>query len=110
MKQLFILFMLFSCIATAQNFDNEDYIYLKRQDKISISLSKGQFDIIKQVEEVGKHLTSKKLYFANEALHFDSFTEIKNIEAYTYIPESNKRVDVDYIETKREFDNGVFYS
>lgn len=94
----------------AQDFSQEDFIYLNRHDKISISLSNGKFDITKSVMEKTKFNTSKKLYFANESIHYDSFSEIKDIEAYTFLPESNKKVKVDYIETKREFDNGIFYS
>lgn len=50
------------------------------------------------------------MYYANESIHYDSFSEITNIDAYTLIPSTNKKIPVDYIETKREFDNGIFYS
>jgi hypothetical protein len=94
----------------SQNFSGEDYIYLKRNEHIDIKLNKGNFDITKSISEKAKFLTAKKLYFANEALGFDGFTSIEDIKAFTYLPDENKKVDVDYIETKREFDNGIFYS
>ena len=110
MKQIFFLIFSLPFLLIAQDFSKEDYIFLNRHDKISISLSNGKFDITKNVQEQSKFITAKKLYFANESIHFDSFSEIRDIEAYTYIPDSNKKINVDYIETKREFDNGIFYS
>ena len=109
MKALIVLICL-PFFVFAQDFSNEDYIYLKRHENIKIDLSDHKFDISKQVSEQAEYLTSKKLYFANEVMPFDSFTSIENIDAYTYLPKADKKVNVDYIETKREFDNGVFYS
>ena len=109
MKALIVLFCL-PLFVFAQDFSNEDYIYLKRHENIKIDLSDHKFDISKQVSEQAEYLTSNKLYFANEVMPFDSFTSIENIDAYTFLPKANKKVNVDYIETKREFDNGVFYS
>jgi len=109
MKRAFlILFM--PIIVFAQDFSNEDYIYLKRHEHIKIELSKNAFDISKQITEQAEYLTVKKLYFANESLGFDSFTSVEDINAFTFLPNSNKTIKVDYIETKREFDNGIFYS
>ncbi|WP_299227947.1 DUF3857 domain-containing protein [uncultured Psychroserpens sp.] len=110
MNKYFFLFLLVSFFSWSQDFSDEDYIYLKRHEHIKIKLENDQFDIAKNVSEQAKYITSKKLYFANEAMHFDSFTSIEDIDAYTLIPETNKKIKVDYIETKREFDNGVFYS
>ena len=94
----------------AQDFSNEDYIYLKRHEHIKIGMAEHNFDITKQISEQAEYLNAKKLYFANESMGFDSFTTIEDINAYTYLPESDKSVKVDYIETKRDFDNGIFYS
>ncbi|MBT8260652.1 MAG: DUF3857 domain-containing protein, partial [Bacteroidia bacterium] len=110
MKQLVLLAFFLPIFLLGQNFTDEDYVYLNRHDKISIQLSNGDFKISKEVSEHAKFLTANKLYFANDIIHFDSFSEIKDIEAYTVIADSNKKVKVDYIETKREFDNGIFYS
>ena len=110
MKQYFLFFFLFPVFLFAQDFSDEDFIYLNRHDKISISFSKGDFEISKDVYENAKFLTANKLFFANDVIHFDSFSEIKDIEAYTLLTDSNKKVSVDYIETKHEFDNGIFYS
>jgi hypothetical protein len=109
MKRAFvILFMPF--VVFAQDFSKEDYIFLKRHEYIKIEFSKSAFDISKQISEQAEYLTAKKLYFANESLGFDSFTSIEDIDAFTFLPSTNKTINVDYIETKREFDNGIFYS
>lgn len=110
MKNILIAFILFHFLGYAQDFSNEDYIYLKRHEHIKIGLTKQKFDITKYISEQAEYLNAKKLYFANESMGFDSFTTIEDINAYTYLPDSNKSIKVDYIETKRDFDNGVFYS
>ncbi len=110
MKNILIFALLFPLISLSQNFSGEDFIYLKRHEHIDIKLNKGNFDITKSFSEQGKFLTANKLYFANESLGFDSFTAIEDIKAFTYLPDENKKIEVDYIETKRAFDNGIFYS
>lgn len=110
MKIFIITCCLLSSSVMAQDFSKEDYIYLKRHEHIKIDLSKQNFNIVRNVSEQAEYLTSKKLYFANEAMHFDSFTAIEDVDAYTYIPSSDRKIPVDYIETKRAFDNGIFYS
>ena len=105
-----LIMLFFPVIVFAQDFSNEDFIYLKRHEYIKIELSKNSFDITKQISEQAEYLTAKKLYFANESLGFDSFTSVEDIKAFTFLPNTNKTIYVDYIETKREFDNGIFYS
>ncbi|MBR9847403.1 MAG: DUF3857 and transglutaminase domain-containing protein [Algicola sp.] len=108
-KFLFIfLFVPFLC--WSQDFSDEDYIYLKRHEHIKISLDNNSFNIVQNITEQGKFNSSKKLYFANESIGYSSFSEIKDIEAYTYLPETDKKINVDYIETQQVFDNMVFYS
>ena len=109
MRSAFVI-MFLPIMVFAQDFSKEDYIYLKRHEYIKIEISKNSFDISKQITEQAEYLTAKKLYFANESLGFDSFTSVENIDAFTFLPSSNKIIKVDYIETKRAFDNGIFYS
>jgi len=85
----------------SQDFSNEDFIYLKRHEHIKIGLAKQSFEITKLVSEQAEYLSANKLYFANESMSFDSFTSIEDIDAYTYLPSSDKNIKVDYIETKR---------
>jgi hypothetical protein len=110
MNKLLIFALLFPLLSLSQNFSDEDFIYLKRNEHIDIKLNKGIFEITKSFSEQGKFLTAKKLYFANESISYDSFTAIEDIKAFTYLPDENKKIEVDYIETKRAFDNGIFYS
>lgn len=106
-----IAFLFFLCTTLAfGQVAQEDYRYIERNEHIAIGLSKGKFNIVKTISEKAEFLTSNNLYYANEAIHFDGFSEIQDIEAFTYIPASDKTVKVDYIETKHEFDNGIFYS
>lgn len=110
MKITVLILFFLPFITYAQDFKNEDYIYLKRHENINIERSNGNFVINKNVFEQAEYLTANKLYFANEALGFDSFTSIENIDAFTFLPTKDETIKVDYIETKRAFDNGIFYS
>ncbi|OUR90758.1 hypothetical protein A9Q87_12445 [Flavobacteriales bacterium 34_180_T64] len=110
MKKAIILLLLLPYLVFSQDFSKEDYIFLKRNEHIKIDVQKGKFNISKSISEQAEYLTSKKLYFANQSMGFDSFTAIEDIDAFTYLPSSDEKIQVDYIETKREFDNGIFYS
>ncbi|WP_053992991.1 DUF3857 domain-containing protein [Mangrovimonas sp. TPBH4] len=110
MNKTILILLLSPFFIFAQDFSDEDFIYLKRHEHIKINLNEHQFDISNNISEQAEYLTSNKLYFANESMSFDSFRTIEDIEAYTYIPSTDKKIKVDYIETKRDFDNGVFYS
>jgi hypothetical protein len=110
MKPILALLLFLPFLGLSQDFSGEDYIFLKRHEHIKIQLKNNKFDIAKNISEQAQYLTAKKLYFANESIGYDSFTTIENIKAFTELPEANKKVEVDYIETKREFDNGIFYS
>lgn len=105
---LLLLFVANVCFA--QKNASEDFRFLERTENIKINLNKGAFNIVKSIHEKGEYLTANNLYYANEVLHFDGFTELKDIEATTYLPASGKTLEVDYIETKHEFDDGIFYS
>ncbi|EDP96377.1 transglutaminase-like enzyme; cysteine protease [Kordia algicida OT-1] len=105
---LLLFFMVSFCFA--QHGSKEDFHFLERTEDIKINLKKGDFKIVKSIHEKAEYLTANKLYFANEILRFDSFTELKDIEATTYLPATGKTIEVDYIETKHEFDDGIFYS
>lgn len=110
MKKTLLYLLILPFLSFSQNFSEEDYVYLKRQEHIDIRLENHKFDITKTFFEQAQFQSSNKLYFANESMMFDSFTSIEDIEAYTYLPDLDKRIDVDYIENKRVFDNGIFYS
>jgi hypothetical protein len=97
-------------VGFAQKNPSEDFRFLERTEDIKINLKKGAFTIVKNIYEKAEYLTANKLFFANEVLHFDSFTKLEDIEATTYLPDSGKKLEVDYIETKHEFDDGIFYS
>lgn len=110
MKLPVLLLFFIASFCFAQNGSKEDFHFLERTEDIKINLKKGDFKIVKSIHEKAEYLTANKLYFANEILRFDSFTELKDIEATTYLPSTGKTLEVDYIETKHEFDDGIFYS
>jgi hypothetical protein len=109
MKYLFG-FLLLPVMVFAQDFSGEDYIYLKRHEHIKIELNDHNFNIIQNTSEQGEFLTSKNLYYANKSIGYSGFSEIKDISAFTYIPETDKTIEVDHIETKQRLDDMVFYS
>lgn len=110
MKQFFYFFLILPFLVYSQDFSKEDYVYLKRDAHISIDFEKGNFNIVKNISEQAKFQTGNKLYFANESIGYNGFMEVGDIKAYTLLPETNRKIEVDHIETKQQFDNMVFYS
>ncbi|WP_340063036.1 DUF3857 domain-containing protein [Ascidiimonas aurantiaca] len=109
--RLFLLgIILLPFLAKSQAFEKEDFIFLVRKEHIKIELKNNNLLITKDVHENGKYQSANKLYFANEFIHFDSFSAIDKVEAYTILPDSGKKVNVDHFETKHQFDNGIFFS
>lgn len=110
MRRFLLLFILFPVLSFSQNYEDEDYVYLKRHENIKISLNEGTFDIIQDITEHGKFLSSKNLFYANVNIPYNlNFTQVKNIDAYTYFPDTKKKITVDYIETQQQFDDMMFY-
>lgn len=91
MKNIFIIIILFPLTLLSQDFEKEDFVFLMRKEHIDIRVNDGNFTIIKSFSQRGKFLTAKKLYYANESLSFDSFSAIKDIQAFTYLPEERKK-------------------
>ncbi|AOW20233.1 DUF3857 domain-containing protein [Urechidicola croceus] len=111
MKNVLLLLLLISQISIAQNtlnFDSEDYYFLKRTEHLKVSMDKGKLDIVNSVFEQAKYNSANNLFFANDFIHFDSFTDITDIEAYTQTPTS--KIKVDHFETKDQFGGSVFFS
>ncbi len=111
MKKIVVLFLCISQFVIAQkvvDFDTEDFYYLKKSQSLKVTLNKDIFTITNDVFEKAKYNTANKLFFANDLIHFDSFTEIKNIEAYTENGASKSKVD--HFETKDSFGGNVFFS
>ncbi|MFT6755476.1 MAG: hypothetical protein ACJAV9_000961 [Urechidicola sp.] len=113
MKKILFLLVFINQITLAQqgiDFASEDFYFLNRSQHLKISMSNETFNIVNSVSEEAKYNTGNKLFFANEFIHFDSFTEIKDIEAFTQIPSNNSKIKVEHFETKDEFGGGVFFS
>lgn len=111
MNKTILIFLLISQISWSQktiDFENEDYYYLNRSQYLNIELDGDQLKIENNVSEKAKYNTGNTLYYANDLIHFDSFTEIDDIEAYTENGET--KIVVDHFETKDQFGGGVFFS
>jgi len=111
-KILVTLFLIsqFSWSQTSIDFEKEDYYYLERSHFLKVELLKGELKIKNSVFEKAKYNTGNALGFANEFIHFDSFTDIKDINAFTQPNDSNKKITVDHFETKDQLGGGVFFS
>lgn len=113
MRKLLLTLFLISQISWAQepiDFDTEDYYYLKRSHHLKISVENDALKIENDVFEKAKYNSGNMLYFANEFVHFDSFTEIDNMEAFTENIATNSKIAVDHFETKDQFGGSVFFS
>lgn len=112
MKNILILFFLFSTFSFAQevNYELEDYYYLNRSKHLKISIEDKSLLIVNDITEQGTYPTDRKLYFANDYIHFDNFTTIEDIKAYTELPGNVEPLNVDHFETKDIARGSVFYS
>ncbi len=113
MKKILITLLMitqFSWAQTPIDFEKEDYYFIKRSQYLKVELVNGELKIENDVFEQAKYNTGNTLYFANDFIHFDSFTDIKNINAYTESPISRKKIVVDHFETKDQFGGNIFFS
>ncbi len=112
MKKILLFFILISQLSIAQiiDYSTEDYYFIRRTKHIKISMDKDKVSIENKVLEKAKFNTSNKLFYANESIYTDSFTEINNIEAFTIIPTTNQKMKVEHFETKDQIGGSVFYS
>ena len=111
MKKILVLLLFISQLIVAQNpinFEAEDFYYLKKSQSLKVTLNKDKFTIVNTVFEKAKYNTSNKLFFANDLIHFDSFTDINDIEAFT--ENASSKTKVDHFETKDSFGGSVFFS
>ncbi|MCK5816212.1 MAG: DUF3857 domain-containing protein, partial [Flavobacteriaceae bacterium] len=105
---ILLLITTYSWSQTPINYENEDYYYLNRSHHLKIELVKNQLQIENEVLEKAKYNTGNQLYFANDFIPFDSFTEIDNIKAFT--ENEGEQIFVDHFEPKDQFGGGVFFS
>lgn len=113
MKKILLFLLISSQFIVAQNavdFNTEDYYFLKRSQHLKVSLSNETFNIVNSVYEKAKYNSANKLFFANDLINFDSFSEIKNIEAFTENPSTKTKIKVDHFETKDETGGSIFFS
>lgn len=112
MKKILLLLLLISQISIGQTIDysNEDYYYIKKTKHLKIAMDKENITIENDVLEQAKFNSSNKLFYANENIYTDSFTEITDIEAFTIVPSTHKKMKVEHFETKDQIGGSVFYS
>jgi len=111
MKKILFLVLLISQISNAQSLDysNEDYYYIKKTEHLNIDINNNKIIIGSDILEQAKFNTSNKLFYANDNIYTDSFTEITEINAATTLP-NGKKMLVEHFETKDQIGDGVFYS
>jgi transglutaminase-like putative cysteine protease len=111
MKKTVLILLLISQYSWSQksiDFENEDYYYISRSQHLKIELEDDQLKIENYNSEKAKYNTGNILYYANDLIHFDSFTEIEDIEAFT--ENGAEKIVVDHFETKDQFGGGIFFS
>ena len=115
------LLVLLPSILTSQTLDvekwktkypDEHVIILDRLEHLTIDYDNDEFKIIKEATETKAYLSQDQLWRAEEEIYFDEFSEIKQIEAVTKIPNKKGKlqsIEVDKIDTKDVMDAGIFF-
>lgn len=113
MRKLLLALFLIGQISWAQNpidFEKEDYFYLKRSHHLMITIEDDALKMENNVFEKAKYNSGNNLFYANEFIHFDSFTKIDELKAFTENKTTNAKIEVDHFETKDQFGGSVFFS
>ena len=113
MRKLLLYLLFLGPICWSQNtvdFEQEDYYFIKRSHYLKISIENDELKMVNEVYEKAKYNSSNALLFASEFIHFDSFTTIDDLKAYTENTLTKTTVEVDHFETKDQIDGSVFFS
>ena len=112
MNKILLFLLLVSQVIIGQTVDysNEDYYYIRKTKHLKIAMDNENITIKNDVLEQAKFNSSNKLFYANENIYTDSFTEIEDIEAFTIVPSTHKKMMVAHFETKDQIGGSVFYS
>jgi len=112
MKKILLFLLLISQVSIGQtiDYDNEDYYYIKKTKHLKIGIDAEKITIENNILEQAKFNSSNKLFYANENIYTDSFSKIEEIEAFTIVPSTHKKMKVEHFETKDQIGGSVFYS
>lgn len=94
-------------------YPDADAVYVNLSNHYTVTNNNGNLQVSDQVEEVIAYLTSKGIGNASDAIYYSSFSDIKDIDAYTESPTGKgnryKNMKVDNFTTKNALSGGVFY-
>lgn len=125
-KSIFLFSILYSFSSVGQTFQtpadelyhfrkeypDEDGVILMNKEVAKISVVNNNLLVETTTNQENIYLTEEAKYFGKEKLYFNSFTGIKNIDAYSLVPGTRKysKEKVKGIETIDSYSRGVFHS
>lgn len=97
--------------ALRQQFPKEDVVYLYEKEHLIITQDGDGLKIVNNISESMAFLTGEDLRYSKESIYYNSFSDIRDIEAYTMVPGKRKHqeVPVSNFEEKDAISGGVFY-
>lgn len=97
--------------ALRAKYPKEDVVYLYQKEHLTISIEGKGLKIENNISESMAFLTGEDLRFSKESIYYNSFSEIRDIKAYTMVPAKRKHqeVPVSNFEEKDAISGGVFY-
>ncbi len=94
-----------------EKFPKEDVVYLEMTQRLDIRIVGDSLDIKNNVRERAHYLTGNDLSLTREGIYYTSFSEIKNLKAFTEVPagKKSKRIDVTDFQVKSATSSGIFF-
>ncbi|MDO1449482.1 DUF3857 domain-containing protein [Rhodocytophaga aerolata] len=92
-------------------FPNAPAVYSVKNEHLTIDVKNAALALSSSTMEEMLFITSEAAPYANKSIYFSGFEEIKDIEAYTLVPNKSKykKFEVGSIETKDVLHRGIFY-
>lgn len=94
-------------------FPDEKAVYTNKSEHIVIETKKNHYSVKTEIVEDIIYLSERASSYARNAMYFGSFTDIKDVEAYSLIPKKKpgkySKSKVTYFETKDAQSSGIFF-
>ena len=93
---------------------NENGLIVSQKQEVNISVDEqGNLNIIADIYESTRHFSNNANIYSEQSVGYsDAFTEISNIEAYSFVPNEKgkfRKIKVDDFVTSDSRSDGIFY-
>lgn len=102
----------FEFSALKSMYANEDAVYLSAKEHVTVRIAGEKLDISNRITSEMLFLNDKAHMYAEKTVsYYDTFQDIIDMQAYTYVPEGKKfkKLITNQIDTRKPVSEGAFY-